>query len=99
MNITELERVEGFAAFCEGLNLLHFSPLELRNKGKAHETPGYRGFGLNADPPPELWPNVIPAITMADRMREHFGRPVVILSAYRNAVYNAAIGGAPSAST
>ncbi|WP_160116759.1 D-Ala-D-Ala carboxypeptidase family metallohydrolase [Pseudovibrio ascidiaceicola] len=94
MNITELKNVEGFAAFCEGLNLRHFSPRELLSKGQAHETPGHRGYGLNTDPPPERWPNVIPAITMADRMREHFGRPVVILSAYRSAAYNAAIGGA-----
>ncbi len=94
VNITELKNVEGFAAFCEGLNLRHFSPRELLSKGQAHETPGHRGYGLNTDPPPERWPNVIPAITMADRMREHFGRPVVILSAYRSAAYNAAIGGA-----
>jgi hypothetical protein len=94
MNITELERVEGFKAFCKGLKLRHFSPQELLCKGQSHEATGHRGFGLNTDPPPELWTNVVPAITMADRMREHFGRPVAILSAYRNATYNAAIGGA-----
>lgn len=94
MNTTELESTEGIAAFCEGLALRHFSPCELLCKGEAHVTKGHRGYQLNSDPPPDLWPNIIPALTVLDRLREASGGPVTLLSAYRGKAYNAVIGGA-----
>jgi hypothetical protein len=49
---------------------------------------------LNAPPEPALWPNILPALSAADELRRRLGRPIQILSAYRNAAYNRAIGGA-----
>ena len=49
---------------------------------------------LNTVPEPALWPNILPALSAADEIRRRLGRPVQILSAYRNAAYNRAIGGA-----
>ena len=49
---------------------------------------------LNTAPDPSLWPNILPALAAADELRRRLGRPVQILSAYRNPSYNRAIGGA-----
>ena len=49
---------------------------------------------LNAPPEPTLWPNILPALSAADEIRRRLGKPLQILSAFRNAAYNRAIGGA-----
>jgi uncharacterized protein YcbK (DUF882 family) len=49
---------------------------------------------LNTVPDPSLWPNILPALSAADELRRRLGRPVQILSAFRNPAYNRAIGGA-----
>ena len=59
----------------------------------------YRGardarLQLNTDPPRSLWPSLLAVTKVADEARHRIGRPLRINSAYRNAAYNRAIGGA-----
>jgi uncharacterized protein YcbK (DUF882 family) len=49
---------------------------------------------LNTVPDPSLWPNILPALSAADELRRRLGKPIQILSGYRNPAYNRAIGGA-----
>lgn len=49
---------------------------------------------LNTDPPRSLWPSLLAVTKVADEARHRIGRPLRINSAYRNAAYNRAIGGA-----
>jgi hypothetical protein len=49
---------------------------------------------LNTDPPRSLWPSLLAVTRVADEARHRLGKPLRINSAYRNAAYNRAIGGA-----
>lgn len=49
---------------------------------------------LNTDPPPELWPNVIPLAKLLQKLRDRVGAPIRLTSVYRSPAYNRAIGGA-----
>jgi len=49
---------------------------------------------LNTDPPRALWPSLLAVTKVADEARHRLGKAVKINSAYRNAAYNRAIGGA-----
>jgi hypothetical protein len=49
---------------------------------------------LNTDPPRGLWPSLLAVVKVADEARHRLGKPLRINSAYRNAAYNRAIGGA-----
>jgi hypothetical protein len=49
---------------------------------------------LNTDPPRSLWPSLLAVTKVADEARHRLGKPLRINSAYRNAAYNRAIGGA-----
>jgi hypothetical protein len=49
---------------------------------------------LNTDPPRSLWPSLLAVTKVADEARHRLGRGLRINSAYRNAAYNKAIGGA-----
>jgi lysozyme len=49
---------------------------------------------LNTDPPRALWPSLLAVVKVADEARHRLGRGLRINSAYRNAAYNRAIGGA-----
>ncbi len=51
-------------------------------------------LNLNTDPPRSLWPSLLAVTKVADEARHRIGRPLRINSAYRNAAYNRAIGGA-----
>jgi hypothetical protein len=51
---------------------------------------------LNTDPPRSLWPSLLAVTRVADEARHRLGKPLRINSAYRNAAYNRAIGGAPA---
>lgn len=75
-----------FAATLPGVR--HFTWRELLFKGGAHAT-----NGLNADPPQELWPRIAPVVRTLDVLRARIGKPVHLTSVYRNAAYNAAVGG------
>ena len=72
----------------------HFSPAEIRFMGTGNETGNAKG--TNTLPPANLWDNIVPTLDMADQLRELFGKPLKILSAYRSPAYNKAIGGAPN---
>jgi hypothetical protein len=49
---------------------------------------------LNTDPPRSLWPSLLAVTKVADEARHRLGKGLRINSAYRNAAYNRAIGGA-----
>lgn len=82
-----------FEALIEGLNLRHFLPAEFLYLGASHQGTG-RSAGLNSLPPEDLWPNIVASALMLDEIRHQLGAPVRVLSCYRNAAYNRAIGGA-----
>ena len=69
-----------------------FSPREIRFMGAGNDTG--KAKGKNTLPPENLWPTILPTLAMADALREMFGEPLRILSAYRSPAYNVAIGGA-----
>lgn len=48
----------------------------------------------NSAPPEYLWNNIAPTLHIVDDLRQHYGKPITILSSYRSAAYNAAIGDA-----
>lgn len=83
-----------FTAFIEGLGLRHFKAYELLTKGAQHSNPDSAAFGLNTDPPRDLWPNIAATISVLDALRERLGAPVVPTSVYRSPTYNSAIAGA-----
>lgn len=69
----------------------HFSADEFLFKGEAHKQ-----NGLNTDPPPELWPNLIPLARVLEALRVRLGKPITLNSIYRSPAYNKAISGAGS---
>jgi len=70
----------------------YFSPAELRFMGASNEDG--KAKGKNTLPPEELWDNIVQTVGMADCLRQFFGQPLRILSAYRSPAYNKAIAGA-----
>lgn len=48
----------------------------------------------NEYPPEKLWKNIIPTLKIVDALREHYNRPITLLSSYRSDAYNKAIGDA-----
>ena len=70
-----------------------FLPRELRCLGASNALGG-RAAGLNRLPPEALWPNILPTLDAADAIRDLFGAPLRVLSAYRSAAYNRKVGGA-----
>jgi uncharacterized protein YcbK (DUF882 family) len=78
-----------FQAFLDRNKIKHFSAREVLFMGASNAW-----LKLNSVPESSLWPNILPALSAADELRRRLGRPVRILSAYRNAAYNRAIGGA-----
>lgn len=69
--------------------VLHFSADEFLFKGEAHAT-----NGLNTDPPPELWPNLVPLARVLEALRVRLGKPIALRSIYRSPAYNKAVSGA-----
>lgn len=47
----------------------------------------------NSYPPEAAWPEIIHALRVVDELRAHFGKPIVLLSSYRNSEYNKRCGG------
>jgi uncharacterized protein YcbK (DUF882 family) len=75
--------------FIDSLGLRHF-------KGKEF-TPYWsrvRNGVKNSEPPRELWENIIPTLVVLDELRERTGKPISLLSTYRNPNYNRVVGGA-----
>lgn len=48
-----------------------------------------------AEPPAELWPNLIEVARLAQRVRDIYGEPLRMYNGYRPQWYNDAVGGAP----
>lgn len=46
----------------------------------------------NSEPPRYLWHRIVPTLRLADRLREHLGKPLIITSSYRSPAYNRAVG-------
>lgn len=78
-----------FAQWFAAQNFRHFRAAEFT--AYFHVT--RRGV-TNSEPPPQLWPNIVPTLRIVDGLRAALGVPVTILSSYRSPAYNAAIGDA-----
>ena len=50
-------------------------------------------LGLPNNPPAELMPNILKVCERLEQVREHFGKPVTVLSCYRSPAVNTAVGG------
>jgi len=70
-------------------DIRHFSADEFTSYFKVTR----RGV-TNREPPPEMWGNIVKTLKVVDDLREHLGRPLVLLSSYRSPEYNRAIGDA-----
>lgn len=62
-------------------------------KGASHSNPNRAGFGLNTDPPADLWPNVIKLAKALQAFREEVGVPVKLTNVYRSRAYNSTLSG------
>lgn len=69
-----------------------FKAPEFFVKGSSHYQKGHRAFGLNTDPPEELYPHILPTARIIDLARARLGAPITISSCYRSPAYNRAIG-------
>jgi hypothetical protein len=92
--ITRAMPGDDFAEFIASLGLRHFKPYEFLVKGPQHANPGSPAFGLNTDPPQELWRNIAPTARVLDALRREMNLPIKLTSVYRSPAYNHAIGGA-----
>lgn len=52
-----------------------------------------RDGARNSVPSSKLWPNILPTLQIVEELREHFDKPIVLLSSYRSPSYNRAVGG------
>lgn len=72
----------------------YFRASEIGFLGESNRNKASSAFGLNRLPDQTLWANCLPTIDLLERARAELGIPVFVLSGYRNAAYNAAVGGA-----
>ena len=87
--------MKGFDEYLlEKVELKFFAPGEFLFKGEAHSTPGSAGYGLNTEPPRNLWKNIVPTVQVLEELRDRLDAPIRIISAYRSPEYNRAIAGA-----
>jgi len=90
----ELPQVEEtFEEWFSKQNIRNFTAKEFRNYFNIHR----RGV-RNSEPPRELWPNILPALRVVDKLRDYLGTACTITSSYRSPAYNGAISGAASKS-
>ncbi|MDP5172655.1 MAG: D-Ala-D-Ala carboxypeptidase family metallohydrolase [Bacteroidia bacterium] len=78
-----------FKEFFSSLGLKYFAYYEILT-GLGRVNSGV----TNEGPPKEIWHNIGPTVIVLDNLREHFGVPITINSAYRSPKYNPLIGGA-----
>lgn len=45
-------------------------------------------------PPESMWQRILPTLALADAIREDLGRPITVISGFRDPEYNRIIGGA-----
>ena len=82
-----------FEGFFKSFEFAHFSAKELLYKGADHSDPDKDGYGINTDPPPELWPYIIKTVMVLEWLRRDIGEAIFITSAYRAPEYNKAVDG------
>ncbi|WP_434050656.1 MAG: D-Ala-D-Ala carboxypeptidase family metallohydrolase [Roseibium sp.] len=75
-------------------NVTNFRWDEFLVKGASHSNPAKKGFGLNTDPPAELWPNVVTLAKTLQAFRDEIGAPVKLTNVYRSPAYNKTLKGA-----
>ncbi|WP_319568392.1 D-Ala-D-Ala carboxypeptidase family metallohydrolase [Cohaesibacter marisflavi] len=82
-----------FESFFKSHEFAHFTAKELLYKGADHSDLDKDGYGLNTDPPPELWSFIIPTVMVLEWLRRDIGEAIFITSAYRAPEYNKVVGG------
>lgn len=87
-DLTAQEWEIAFGLYLEAAGVKHFTAPELCDVGRRH-----RSGAVLRPPPPHLWGNILPTVRIADELREHYGRPAIVHSGYRDPAYNAAIAG------
>jgi N-acetylmuramoyl-L-alanine amidase len=91
--VRENFNMPSFEATASSWGLRHFSPAELLFLGSSHYAGG-ACHGSNSLPASSIWSNMERTARMADEIRERFGHPLKVISAYRDTSYNTCIGGA-----
>lgn len=77
---------DAFAAKIYGAGIKYFGP----NEAMARTTSKNKFGTPNSRPSQDLWDNIIPTLIVLDALREHYGQPIKIHSAYRSKAYNQA---------
>lgn len=70
-----------------------FSAAEFLSKGAKHGGGGPCA-GLNADPPQDLWENVVELARVLQKIRDHVNVGILVTNVYRSPAYNRCIKGA-----
>ena len=73
----------------QSAGIKHFTSAEVLTLGASHAS-----NGLNTLPPLSIVHQIMPTLVVVDELRKHLQSPVTILSGYRSAAYNKAVGGA-----
>jgi hypothetical protein len=77
---------ESLDEYLDRMGIRHFSAYELTRAPR---------WGRNVEPLREDWPNIVPALRLAEILRHELGgEPLLVLSGYRPRRYNKTIGGA-----
>ena len=82
-----------FDAHIEALRLRYLRPFQFLVKGSPHGDPDNPAFGLNTNPPEELWNNINETAHVLDRLAHQLALPIIMTTVYRSPKYNAAAGG------
>ena len=90
MNRKPTETVTGkLSGLIKAAAIQHFTAAEVLTLGASHAC-----NGLNTLPPLSIVHQIMPTLVVVDSLRAHLKTPVIILSGYRSAAYNKAVGGA-----
>lgn len=81
--------LDGLTEFLRASGIDHFSGREVCPVGKKAKGTGPALILA----PRVLWQNILPTLRVLEEARSHFGKPIMILSGYRDPAYNRAIGG------
>ena len=86
--------MDNFCTKFQELSLKWFKCEELLVKGSSHTNPSSAAFGLNTDPPTEVWTSLFKLFSTLDLIRSRLRSPLYTTSVYRSPKYNKSIGGA-----
>ncbi len=82
-----------FTNYFQSLGVKSFKAHEFLFKGSFHSTTAHPAYGLNTLPPAECWQNIAALARLLDKVRARVDAPIVLVSIFRNAEYNVAVGG------